>query len=113
MVAADFGLGAEIKLNDWEKEQLREAFMASMSKEKASLMKEENTMLYDNYDPVAVMARKILAHKAGVGWTTWAHTGIPVPVMAKGTGQQLFDGWIDNTDIPRNIALLLDLPEIK
>lgn len=113
MVAADFGLGVEIKLNDWEKEQLREAFMASMSKEKVSLMKEENTMLYDNYDPVAVMARKILAHKAGVGWTTWAHTGIPVPVMVKGTGQQLFDGWIDNTDIPRNIALLLDLPEIK
>lgn len=113
MVAADFGLGAAIKLNPWEEEQLRRAYMASMSDEKMSMLKDENFELYEGYDPVAVTARKILAHKAGASWTTWSHTAIPVPVLVVGAGQQQFNGWMDNTDIPRKIATLLRLPEIK
>lgn len=113
MITKDFGLGTDIKLNKCEEEQLRRAFRISMSGEKESLCKDENTLLYDNYDPIGVTARKILANKAGIDFTTWMHTGTPVPVRVIGTGQELFNGFLDNTDIPRNIIRLLRLPEIK
>lgn len=112
-VSSDFGLGSDVKLTRWDEEQLRRAFMVSMSDEKTTVFKEENLVLYDSYDPVAVTARKLLAQKAGVGWTTWAHTCIPVPVMVKGAGQEEFSGLIDNIDIPGNIGKLLHLPAIK
>mgnify|MGYP001009475448 CR=1 FL=1 len=35
----------------------------------------------------------------GIGWTTYAHTGIPVPIFAKGLGSELFAGYYDNTDV--------------
>lgn len=49
-------------------------------------------------------ARKILAQKVGIGWTTGAHSGIPVPVSAVGASAELFDGYYDNTDIPKKMA---------
>lgn len=113
LVDANFGLGTKVKLTKWDEEQLRRAFMVSMSDEKSSVFKEENLVLYENYDAVAVTARKLLAQKAGVGWTTWSHTCIPVPVMVKGAGQEQFGGLINNIDIPQNIAKLLHLPLIK
>lgn len=41
----------------------------------------------------------ILATKAGVGWTTGAHTAQPVPVYAWGAGAEAFAGRLDNTDV--------------
>mgnify|MGYP001029466055 FL=1 len=42
--------------------------------------------------------------RARIGWTTSAHTGIPVPVYAMGTNSELFMGRMDNTDIPKKIC---------
>ncbi len=113
MIATDFGLGTDIKLSKYEEEQLRRAFRISISGEKESLYKDENTVLYDNYDPIGITARKILANKAGIDFTTWMHTGTPVPVRVIGSGQELFNGFLDNTDIPVNIIRLLRLQAIK
>ncbi|PKP15417.1 MAG: alkaline phosphatase, partial [Bacteroidetes bacterium HGW-Bacteroidetes-22] len=59
MVATDFGLGADIRLSKCEEEQLRRAFRISMSGEKESLCKDENTVLFDIYEPIGVTARRI------------------------------------------------------
>lgn len=32
----------------------------------------------------------ILNQKAGIGWTTYAHTGVALPVYAQGVGGDLF-----------------------
>ncbi len=45
-----------------------------------------------------------LNEKAKIGWTTSAHSGIPVPVYATGTCSNLFGGRMDNTDIPKKIC---------
>ena len=43
-----------------------------------------------------------------VHWASKSHTSLPVPVFAFGPGSEQFEGLLDNTDIPRKIAQLLD-----
>jgi alkaline phosphatase len=50
---------------------------------------------------------RILNQKAGLGWTTYAHTGVPVVTYAMGNGQELFAGYYDNTEIAKNLFALL------
>ncbi len=42
---------------------------------------------------------KIESTRAKIGWTSYAHTGVPVPVYAVGNDSQLFKGFYDNTGI--------------
>lgn len=44
-----------------------------------------------------------LNEKAGLGWTSYDHTGAPVPVYAIGKGAEKFAGRYDNTDIVKKI----------
>jgi alkaline phosphatase len=57
------------------------------------------------------MVTRIIAQKAGFGWTTWSHTGIPVPVRAQGPGQKYFEGFMDTKDIPHLILKAMGLPQ--
>lgn len=58
---------------------------------------------------IVVTMNKILAEKSGIGWTTYAHTGVAVPVYAIGAGSEIFEGTYDNTDIPKKILSLLEI----
>ena len=44
-------------------------------------------------------AKQILCHKAGVGWTSGAHTALPVLTTSKGVKAEIFTGFINNYDI--------------
>jgi len=68
---------------------------------------DEYDILYSDYEPITVTCTRILANKAGFSWTSFYHTGIPVPVRAVGAGQEYFSGSYDNTDIPKKIAYLM------
>ena len=48
-------------------------------------------------------ARRIMQARAGVGWTSGSHTGVPVLTTAIGPGAEKFTGLIDNTDIAKSI----------
>ncbi len=50
----------------------------------------------------AAMAKQ--SKEIGISWTTNDHTGIAVPVYAIGAGSELFNGKMDNTDIPKKIC---------
>ncbi|MGO1245554.1 MAG: alkaline phosphatase [Sphingobacterium sp.] len=43
-------------------------------------------------------------------FATTDHTGIPVPLMSYGPGAEIFQGFLDNTDIVKRIRQLLELP---
>ncbi len=60
---------------------------------------------------IAITINTILAEKAGIGWTTFAHTGIYVPVFAIGNGAELFNDYYDNTDIFRKLYSCLQEPQ--
>jgi alkaline phosphatase len=50
-----------------------------------------------------------LNQKAGLAWTSYAHTGVPVPVSAIGAGEEMFNGYYDNTDVFSKIANAMGL----
>ncbi|WP_392566660.1 alkaline phosphatase [Utexia brackfieldae] len=61
---------------------------------------------YYDQEPLQIAVTHVLNSKAGLGWTTTAHTGLPAAVYAKGVGQELFSGFYENTEIPKKIMSL-------
>lgn len=65
---------------------------------------------WGSYHPMAWTATRLMSDKAGVGWTTPAHTAIPVPVYAWGTGAEAFRGRMDNTDLAKRLRKAMGIP---
>jgi alkaline phosphatase len=98
-VALDyFGIDAA-KLSDSEKELLERAFVRSMKGEVERAPQENVFLLYGGYEPFTVKLSHIANAAAGIGWTSYSHTGVPVPTYARGVGYNLFDGYYDNTEL--------------
>lgn len=106
----DFGLDYNA-LNDFQKQKLEDAYDQAMC-ETNDNSAAENTFLYSGYNPLTVTMTHILNEKASIGWTSYSHTGVPVPVFAKGRAAQAFAGFYDNTDIAKRLAKVMDLPEL-
>lgn len=110
LVEEYFGLGgnAEIALSERETALLESSFLV-MTDSTLTITKEEKELLYGGENPIAVTASRILNNRAGLSWGSWSHTAIPVPVFAIGVGQEHFEGYFDNTDIPKKIRNLMGL----
>ncbi len=52
----------------------------------------------------------IVSQHAQIRWGTHSHTGVLIPLFADGPGAEKFSGILDNTEIPRLIAEILNLP---
>ena len=103
-----FGLGDEtidplLELSNYERDQLEEAFEASMDPGFVRDTEEKYLKYGPYYDPFTVTVTHILNQKAGISWTSYSHTGVPVPVYAMGAGANSFSGSYDNTDIAKKI----------
>jgi alkaline phosphatase len=100
------GLGDASKglaLNESDILELQKAFDLSIEG------KNDNA-LYPKYSkPLSSKVISLLSEKAGLGWTTFYHTGVPVIAFAEGVGSELCTGIIDNTDMPKNLKLIMDL----
>ena len=55
--------------------------------------------------PTAV--KSIFSHKCGIGWSSGAHTALPVLTTAGGPGAERFTGFLDNTDIAKILKDLI------
>lgn len=55
--------------------------------------------------PTAV--KSVFSHKCGIGWSSGAHTALPVLTTASGPGAERFTGFLDNTDISKILKDLL------
>lgn len=53
---------------------------------------------------------QVLSKRALIGWTTYEHTGVDVPVYAYGPGAESFSGLQENTDLPKKMAKLMNIP---
>lgn len=96
-------------LSEREIAMLKDSYEASMIayEERDTDTREYRSMwsMY-NYEPFQLTVTNILSNKAGLGWTSTAHTALPVGVYVKGIGQERFAGSLDNTDIPLTIKEL-------
>ncbi|QSH41240.1 alkaline phosphatase [Lentisphaerota bacterium ZTH] len=78
-------------------------------------LKDKNgTVLLDGkYDPVTVEITHILNNKAGMAWTSYSHTGVPVLTTAYGVGAGIFAGAYENSDIAKKIMSVMGVkPEV-
>ncbi len=102
LMVSVFGLSYE-ELNAYQKEKLEDAYDKSMcgSNDNSDA---ENQYLYGGYEPIVVTITHILNERASIGWTSYSHTGVPVPVFAQGQKAELFAGFYDNTDIAKKLA---------
>jgi alkaline phosphatase len=95
-------------LNAYQKEKLEDAYDKSMCKMNDN-SSDENTYLYGGYNPITVTITHILNEKVSIGWTSYSHTGVPVPIFAKGREATVFSGFYDNTDIAKKLADIMGL----
>lgn len=103
-----FGLDYEM-LTPFQKEQLELAFQRSMGNEIERAVEEDQYLLYGGYEPFTVKVTQLANQNAGIGWTSYSHTGVPVATFARGTGAELFAGYYDNTDIFRKLAAVMHI----
>ena len=103
-------------LNDYQKEKLEDAYDKSMCGQNDNKT-DENKLLYGGYEPIVVTITHILNERASIGWTSYSHTGVPVPVFAIGADAKRFAGFYDNTDIAKQMARAMgiwqQLPVVK
>lgn len=94
-------------MTEYEYNKLKEAYETTMSRtgEEEEFTQEEY-VLYGSYEPLTVTITHILNNKSGINFASYAHTGLPVEVLAMGAGQQEFEGYYDNTDIFKKLAAL-------
>jgi alkaline phosphatase len=96
-------------ISDFQKQQLEFAFQRSMGDEIERPVAEDQYLLYGGYEPLTVKITQLMNQTAGIGWTSYAHTGVPVSTFASGAHQELFGGYYDNTDIFRKLASAMNL----
>jgi len=114
IITADFGLkfAGDSKtdpmvLADFQQADIEQAFKRSMAGEK---VKGGDYLLYGDYDPLSVTLTHVLNQKAGLGWTSYKHTGVPVSTSAIGVGSQAFNGSYDNKDVATKIMSSMGMP---
>ncbi|ARN57434.1 alkaline phosphatase [Sedimentisphaera salicampi] len=90
------------KLSDYDKQRLEDAYDATMGE--SGLHRQEARLRFGGYKPITVAATHMFNQKAGLTWTTFSHTAIPVPIYASGAGAEKFGEYMDNTDLPLKIA---------
>ncbi|WED20842.1 alkaline phosphatase [Vibrio sp. JC009] len=88
------------------------------AEEKASIEKamdfvdagqKDTKKVWGGYDPVAMAVAHVTSKRAGVYWTSYAHTAIQLPVSATGVASADFGGFSDNTDVAKKLAKLMDV----
>ena len=88
-------------LTDYEVAKLKAAYERTLTvgASSQSKMTQEEYVLYGTYEPLSVTITHILNNKSGIAFTSYSHTGLPVPVFAIGNGSDMFAGYYDNTNI--------------
>ena len=93
-------------LKEFELAAVKEAFTRSMATpfKQPEPDTEMDYRAYGGYEPLTVTLTHILDQKAGLGWTSYAHTGVPVVTSATGPGAEAFGGFYDNTDLSKKLT---------
>jgi len=106
---AEKKLKYSMALTDLEFKVLTEAFQQSMLDKKERARDDYTYLLYGGYEPLSVRLTTMLNNKAGIAWTSYSHTGVPVQTSAIGVGAEQFNGYYDQTDIHKKTMKIAGL----
>ncbi|TVM27319.1 hypothetical protein [Oceanidesulfovibrio marinus] len=90
-------------LTDYQKVPLQDAFKKAMLGDKERAADDTTYLLYGGYNPLTVQITHILNNKAGLAWTSYSHTAVPIGTSAMGGGEDSFNGYYENTDGAKKI----------
>lgn len=96
----NFGFWDKVALTAQQEARLKAVYEKSLMHQDMKLEKSE----YAQDEPIASEAKRIINEIALIGWTSGGHSAGYVPVFAIGAGAELFQGRMDNTEIPERIA---------
>ena len=116
IITANFGLKFEgdpkadrMVLEPYQTAALENAFKQFKAGDEVKSDDASTFLLYGGYNPLAVSLTHILNNKAGMAWTSFTHTGVPVGTSAAGPGAAVFNGYYDNTDVALKIMAVMGL----
>lgn len=96
----NFGFWDKVKLTQEQEQRLYATYQKTFQGESVTMEKSE----YAQDEPLASEAKRIIDNIALVGWVSGGHSAGYVPVFAIGAGAELFQGRMDNAEIPIKIA---------
>lgn len=96
----NFGFWDEVELTAAQEARLKSVYEKSLMHQDLKMEQSE----YAQDEPIAAEAKRIINEIALVGWVSGGHSAGYVPVFAIGAGAELFQGRMDNTEIPKRIA---------
>jgi len=101
---------AEFGLTDISEEQaagIRAAVAETLANRKADDRDPAIQKMYGKRNAAVVSCQHALAVRAGARWTSFGHTGVPVPTTSAGRWADQFAGEYDNTDIALRLRALI------
>ncbi|MDO4484927.1 MAG: alkaline phosphatase [Clostridia bacterium] len=99
--------GTDLSLTADDIDTLKAAWELSMKPADQREIGASEQLLYGGYEPFSMAVSHIMNNKAGLSYTSYAHTGLQIPVYAMGTGAESFSGLYDNTGIfDRTMAVM-------
>ncbi len=115
LIEACYGLttapDTNLSLTEGDLAALQAAFDLSMTASDARAYTDTDTLLYGGYEPLSMAVSHLINNKAGLSYTSYAHTGLQIPVYALGAQADLFNGMYDNTDIFSKTMAAMGLAE--
>ncbi len=64
---------------------------------------------YGGYDPVAIAVAHVTSKRAGIYWTSYAHTATQIPLSAMGVQADKLGGFKDNTEVAQTLANIMQV----
>ncbi|SDL15924.1 alkaline phosphatase [Maridesulfovibrio ferrireducens] len=92
-------------VKNYQVAMLKDAYIRTMKGDECKSPELYN--MYGGYDPLTTTITHVLNNNAGLGWTSFKHTGVPVATSAMGVGASSFNGYYDNTDIAFKIMSVM------
>ncbi|MDE7443082.1 MAG: alkaline phosphatase, partial [Muribaculaceae bacterium] len=99
MLEENFGFWTVLPVNEQQTASLKEKFEETFTRHSGT----DQKTLYNTFNNFTVEVFKVINDICGFGWTSLSHTGGLVNVFAIGDDASRFQGFNDNTDIPRHI----------
>ncbi|MGL5273772.1 MAG: alkaline phosphatase, partial [Phocaeicola sp.] len=91
-----YGFWDSIELDEKQENRLKEVYSKTFEKQSTEVHESE----YQKAELMAAEAQKIMSEVAQLSWASGNHSAGYVPVYAIGVGAEIFQGRMDNTEIP-------------
>ena len=100
-------------LNKGEQDRIEEAFNREFpdgKRGRPNFVDRNNTEFQEKKPDFRTTILAVMDNRASVGWTSGAHTALPVDTSAYGVDSNIFSGMYENSDIAKKLKAIVSVP---